>query len=165
MERKAVVKKVSKVEALKEQIEKAVTIIAFDDEGLTVKESTDLRVKLHQEGCEMTVYKNNIAKRALKLAGYNNVSEEFVGKKVMVFSYNDVIAPAKVVYEFARTNKKVKLKVGVIEGKEANYDQVIELATLPSYETLLTQLAAGLLMPIRELAIGLNMIAEEQEGA
>ncbi len=165
MERKSVNKKITLVEALKEKIEQAKTIIAFDDEGLTVKESTDLRVKLYQEGCEMAIYKNNIAKRALTLAGFENVSNEFYGKKVMVFSNDDVVAPARIVYDFAKTNKKVKLKVGVIEGKEAMYEQVLELATLPSYETLLTQLAAGLLMPIRELAIGLNMIATEQEGA
>lgn len=165
MERKSVIKKVSLVESLKERIESAKTIIAFDDGGLTVKESTDLRVKLHQEGCEMAIYKNNIAKRALNLAGFENVGNEFYGKKVMVFSNDDVVAPARIIYDFAKTNKKVKLKVGVIEGKEAMYDEVVALATIPSYETLLTQLAAGLLMPIRELAIGLNMIATVQEGA
>lgn len=164
MERKAIKRKASAVEALKEKILEAKTIVAFDDGGMTVKQSTDLRVKLHEQGCEMTIYKNNIARRALILAGYEETALEFTGKKVMVFSYEDVIAPAKIVYEFAKTNRRVKVKAGVIEGKEATYDEIIALATLPSYETLLTQLAAGLLMPIRELAIGLNMIATEQEG-
>ena len=39
----------------------------------------------------------------------------------------------------------------------------MELANLPSRETLLTQLAAGLLMPVREIAIGLNMIVDQRE--
>ena len=39
----------------------------------------------------------------------------------------------------------------------------MDLANLPSRETLLTQLAAGLLMPVREIAIGLNMISEQKD--
>ncbi len=161
--RKAISLKQQKVAALKERILKAKTVVSFDDLGLTVKESTDLRVQLNNESCQMTVYKNNISKRAFEAAGFAEIKDAFVGKKVLVFSDEDVIAPARIIYNFARKNKKVKLQVGVIEGKAATQQDVIALATLPSYETILTQLAAGLLMPLRELAIGLNLIAEQKQ--
>ncbi len=164
--RKSIVKKQSQVEQLKTRILDAKTVVTFDDLGMTVKESTDLRVLLHNEGCSMTIYKNNIARRAFALAGFEELTDAMVGKKVMVFSDEDVVAPARVVFDFGRKTKKVKLQVGVIEGKAALNEDILALATLPSQETLLTQLAAGLFMPLRELAIGLNMIAElqEQEG-
>lgn len=49
---------------------------------------------------------------------------------------------------------------GVIEGKYASADALKALANTPSREVLLTQLAVGLLMPLRELTIGLHMISE-----
>ncbi len=158
----AIERKQKQVDELAEKIQEAKTIVAFDDLGLTVQESTDLRVELHKENCVMGVYKNNITRRAMEKSGYGAINESMVGKKVLVFSNEDVVAPARIVHGFARTNKKVEIKSGVIEGKVASLQQMIELATLPSYETLLTQLAAGLLMPVRELAIGLNMLVEKE---
>lgn len=161
--RKSVIKKRSQVDELVERINKAKTVVSFDDLGMTVKQSTNLRVLLHKENCSMTVYKNNISKRALEKTGYGELADAFVGKKVLVFSEEDVVAPARIVNDFAKKTKKLKLQVGVIEGKAAYEDEILALANLPSYETLLTQLAAGLFMPLRELAVGLNMIAEQQE--
>lgn len=158
-------RKQRQVEELQAIIGEAKTIVAFDDMGLNVKESTELRVLLHNEGCYMGVYKNNIARRAMSAHGYDGIVSELVGKKVLVFSNEDAVAPARIVYNYGKTNKKVVVKAGVIEGKVASLEEVVQLATLPSYETLLTQLAAGMLMPLRELAIGLNMIAEQQEQA
>lgn len=163
MKLSAIERKQLLVDELATKIQEAKTIVAFDDLGLTVKESTDLRVELHKENCFMGVYKNNITRRAMEQSGYSDINEVMVGKKVLIFSNDDVVAPARIIYQFGRTNKKVQIKAGVIEGKVATLEQVVELATLPSYETLLTQLAAGLLMPLREVAIGLNMLAEERE--
>ncbi|MFA5719924.1 MAG: 50S ribosomal protein L10 [Acholeplasmataceae bacterium] len=162
MKLSAVERKQLLVDELAAKIQQAKTIIAFDDLGLTVKESTDLRVELHKENCSMAVYKNNITRRAMEQSGYGEINETMVGKKVLIFSNDDVVAPARIIYQYGRNNKKVAIQSGVIEGKVASLQQVVELATLPSYETLLTQLAAGLLMPLREVAIGLNMLTERE---
>ena len=62
-----------------------------------------------------------------------------------------------------RKNKTVVITSGVIEAKVADQVAIMALANLPSRETLLTQLAAGLLMPVKEIAIGLNMLLETKE--
>ena len=62
--------------------------------------------------------------------------------------------------DFAKVNKQVEIKDGLIEGVYASADQLKALASIPSREVLLTQLAVGLLMPVRELTIGLHMISE-----
>ncbi|MFA7375990.1 MAG: 50S ribosomal protein L10 [Acholeplasmataceae bacterium] len=157
--------KQSQVAALVERINSAKTIVAFDYLGLSVAAFTKLRNELRKEGCDVAVFKNNIARRAVTDLGMESLAEALVGGKALAFGYTDVIAPARVVYTFAKDNPKVKMSVGIIEGKAATAEEITALATLPSYETLLTQLAAGLLMPLRELAVGLNMISSEQEAA
>ena len=62
-----------------------------------------------------------------------------------------------------KDNDKVKVASGVVSGKEFDFDQLKTLSTLPSYETLLTQLAAGMLGTLTQLSIGLNMLTEEKE--
>lgn len=163
--RKAVLLKEKQVAELKERILAAKTVVLFDELGLTVKESTTLRSQLNEANCQMQFYKNNITRRALVEAGYSELADEIVDRKVIAFSNDDVIAPAKIIHTFAKGNKRIQLQAGIIEGKSATRDDIIALATLPSYETLLTQLAAGLLMPLKEIAVGLNMIAEQRQEA
>lgn len=161
--RKSILLKKQKVSELKERILAAQTVVLFDELGLSVEESTNLRVQLNEENCQMQFYKNNITRRALIEAGYEDLADVIVDRKVIAFSNLDVVAPARIIYNFAKTNKRVQLQAGIVEGKTATLDDIIALATLPSYETLLTQLAAGLLMPLKELAVGLNMLKEELE--
>jgi large subunit ribosomal protein L10 len=161
MQKAAIQRKAEAVQELSKKLSEATTVVAFDYPGLTVEEFTKLRGELREANCEVTVYKNNISRRASVAAGFEGFAESLVGAKALALSYEDVVAPAKIIYEFAKTHKVVKLHAGVIEGKVATVDQINELATLPSRETLLTMLAVGLLTPIRELAIGLNMISSE----
>ncbi|MCR1809150.1 50S ribosomal protein L10 [Haploplasma modicum] len=163
MERASVVKKVAAVEVLQEKIKLAKTAILFDYKGLTVDQFTKLRRNLRNEGCDVTVHKNNIARRAAIAAGYEGLAEAFVGPKALILGFDDVVAPAKIIADFAKDNKVVVIDGGIIEGKVVTNKEVMDLANLPSRETLLTQLAAGLLMPVREIAIGLNMISEQKD--
>src|SRR5690606_42128362 len=108
-------------------------------------------------------YKNNITRRAALQAGFGELSETLVGPLAVAISYDDVVAPAKSVADFAKKNKTVVIRSGVIEGKVVGNVELNQLANLPSSDTLLTQLAAGLLMPVKELAVGLNMLTEVSE--
>lgn len=163
MERAVIKKKAAAVEALAEKIKEAKTIVVFDYQGLTVDQFTKLRNELRNAGCDVTVFKNNISRRASIAVGYEELAESFVGAKALILGFDDVVAPAKIIADFAKEHKVVDISSGVIEGKQVDKAGVMELANLPSRETLLTQLAAGLLMPVRELAIGLNMISEQEE--
>ncbi|MDY0277213.1 MAG: 50S ribosomal protein L10 [Acholeplasma sp.] len=161
MERAVVVKKAAAVEALAEKLKEAKTVVIFDYKGLTVDQFTELRGNLRNAGCEVTVYKNNISRRASIAVGYEKLADTIVGAKAMILSFDDIVAPAKIIADFAKENKVVNIESGVIEGNVVGIAELQALANLPSRETLLTQLAAGLLMPVREIAIGLNMISEQ----
>ncbi|MBU1094497.1 MAG: 50S ribosomal protein L10 [Firmicutes bacterium] len=162
MQKTVIERKVEAVRELSEKLGRATTVVAFDYPGLTVEQFTQLRGQLREAGCEVTVYKNNISRRASIAAGYDALADSLSGAKALAISYLDVVAPAKIIYEFAKANKVVKIQAGIVEGKVASVDQINALATLPSRETLLTMLAVGMLTPIKELAIGLNMISSAE---
>lgn len=163
MERAVVIKKAQEVEALAEKIQKATTIVAFDYAGLSVEAFTELRTALREAGCEVTVYKNNISRRASIASGYEALAETLVGSKALILSFEDIVSPAKIIAEFAKEHEVVTIGSGVIEGEVVGLETIMELASLPSKDTLLTQLAAGLLMPVRDLTIGLHMLTEEDQ--
>ena len=161
MQKESIKRKAEQVDVLAEKLGRAQTVVAFDYPGLTVEAFTKLRTELRNANCEMAIYKNNISRRASIAAGYEDFAETLVGAKAIAMSYEDVVAPAKIVYEFAKDNKQVVIQSGVVEGKVASIDVLNELATLPSYDMMLTMLAGGLLAPIRDLTVGLHMISEE----
>lgn len=163
MERASIQRKAKEVEALSAKMQDAKTIVLFDYKGLTVDKFTELRSKLREEGNDVTVFKNNITRRAATMAGFESLSEAFVGPKALILGNEDVVSPAKIIADFGKENKVVEIEGGVIEGKVVDREGIMALANLPSRETLLTQLAAGLLMPVREVAIGLNLLAEQLE--
>lgn len=163
MQKAVILNKIETVNQLKDKFVLAKTVVVFEYAGLTVDAFTKLRNSLRKENVEVQVYKNNITRRAAEAAGFHELVETFTGPLAVAISYDDVVAPAKIVFEFSKENKVVALRSGIIEQKVATLDQIKELATLPSKETLLTQLAAGLLAPVRDIAVGLNLLVEQQE--
>ncbi|HAX02210.1 MAG: 50S ribosomal protein L10 [Tenericutes bacterium GWC2_34_14] len=163
MQKAIIERKAESVRELTEKLGRATTVVAFDYPGLTVEAFTKLRNQLREAGCDVTVYKNNISRRASIAAGYDELAHTLVGAKALAISYSDVVAPAKIVFDFAKENKVVTIGSGIVEGKVVGVDAINALATLPSRETLLTMLAVGMLTPLRELAVGLNMISNPQE--
>jgi large subunit ribosomal protein L10 len=152
--------KVGQVSELVERIQASKSIIVTDYLGLSVEQMTKLRRKLYQAGCSIEVIKNNITRRAVEEAGYNQLDQALVGPNAIAFSPNDAIAAAKILYDFSQTVDKLELKAGIIDGKFVAYNELLIYAQLPSRETLLTQVAAGLLGTLRNLSIALQLFTE-----
>lgn len=157
MSEKAIKLKKVEVESLVEKMQNSSSFVIVDYSGLTVEQVTILRKELHANGCDMKVIKNNITKRAAVVAGFSELGDSLFGPNAVAFSKDDSVAPAKVVYEFSKTNKKLELKVGVVDGAYMNNAQINTIATIPSREVLLTMFAAGIMMPIKEVAIALDL--------
>jgi large subunit ribosomal protein L10 len=161
--RKAIEKKIFEVETLSEKMKSVPSLIVVDYLGLTVEAVTTLRRQLYDAKCEFKVIKNNIIRRAAIAAGIDDLADGLVGPSAVAFSNEDPVAAAKILYEFAKTHDALKLKKGTVDSQVLNFEQVQQLAQTPSRETLLTMFAAGLLQPIKEVAIGLNMHIENLE--
>ncbi len=163
MAKDIILKKEQQVNETAEKISKSKTVVAFDYQGLTVEEFMNLRRALRKTGCEICVLKNNISRRALGKAGYEEFAKSIKGPKAIAFGYDDEVSASREIANFAKTNKKVILGCGVVDGKECSVEEINAIASLPSRETLLTQVAAGMLGTLSQLSIGLNMLVEKGE--
>ena len=84
------------------------------------------------------------------------------GPTAISFS-SDALAPVKVLAEFAKKHEALELKVGIVDGKISDITTLNKLATIPSRDTLLTMLAAGMLGKVKDLSICLDLYAKQME--
>jgi large subunit ribosomal protein L10 len=96
-----------------------------------------LRRRLRKEEIEYQVVKNSLMVRASQETDVALIKETFKGPSAVAMSYSDPIAPAKVLTEFAKDHDVFEIKVGVMDGKILELNQIKALAALPSREVLL----------------------------
>ncbi|KUK83889.1 MAG: 50S ribosomal protein L10 [Pelotomaculum thermopropionicum] len=135
------------VKELKEKFESAQSAVLTDYRGLNVAEATRLRRKLREGGCEFKVVKNTLTGLAARQVGLTGLDPYLEGPVAIAFS-QDPVAPAKILSEFIRENKKMVIKAGVLEGKVLDARKVKDLADLPSREVLLARVLGGMQSPL-----------------
>ncbi|NGP45831.1 50S ribosomal protein L10 [Bacillaceae bacterium SIJ1] len=150
-----------------EKLRNSKATIFVDYRGLNVAQTTELRKQLREANVEYKVYKNTMTRRAAEQAEIAGVEQELVGPTAVAFSEDDVIAPAKVLNNFAKENEALKIKIGVIEGNVTSADELKALAELPSRDGLLSMLLSVLQAPMRNMALATKAVADqkEEEGA
>ncbi|MBM6648891.1 50S ribosomal protein L10 [Bacillus hominis] len=151
------------VTEIAEKLRASKSTIVVDYRGLTVSEATELRKNLREAGVEFKVYKNSLTRRAAESAEMAELNEFLTGPNAIAFSNEDVVAPAKVLNDFAKKHEALEIKAGVIEGKLVTLDEVKAIATLPSREGLLSMLLSVLQAPIRNLALATKAVADQKE--
>lgn len=137
--------------------------VVVDYRGLNVAQVTELRKQLREANVEFKVYKNTMTRRATAEAELSQLDEVLVGPTAIAFSNDDVIAPAKILNDFAKKNDKLEIKAGVIEGQYATLEEIKALAELPSREGLLSMLLSVLQAPMRNFALVTKAVAEQKE--
>ena len=151
------------VTEIADKMKASASMVVVDYRGLNVAQATELRKQLREAGVEFKVYKNSMARRAAEASGLEGLNEHLTGPNAIAFSTEDVIAPAKIINNFAKTNEALEIKAGVIEGVLASVEEVKALATLPSREGLLSMLLSVLQAPMRNFALVTKAVAEQKE--
>ncbi|MEK9200087.1 50S ribosomal protein L10 [Ureibacillus sp. 179-F W5.1 NHS] len=151
------------VQEIAEKFQAASSVVVVDYRGLTVAQVTELRKQLRESGVEFKVYKNTLTRRAAEIAGVAGINEFLTGPNAVAFSNEDVVAPAKIINEFAKKNEALEIKAGIIEGNVSSADDVKALAELPSREGLLSMLLSVLQAPVRNFALATKAVAEQKE--
>lgn len=162
MSEAAIAKKQELVENATAKLQDSVAVVVVDYLGLTVLEVTELRKQLREAGIEIKVLKNSVISRAAVAAGLEGMDDMFKGPTAVAFSTKEVVAPAKIIAEFAKTASKLEIKGGVIEGKVASKEEIEALATLPSREGLLSMLLSVLQAPVRNVALAIKAVSEQK---
>ncbi|MDD4570296.1 MAG: 50S ribosomal protein L10 [Tepidanaerobacteraceae bacterium] len=139
--------KVKAVEELKDKFGRSRSAILTDYRGLNVGEITELRRKLKEQDVEYKVVKNTLTAIAIKDFDYK-LDEFLEGPTAVAFSYEDPVAPAKILVDFSKTHKQLEIKAGVVEGRVANKDVISELAKMPPKEQLLASAVGAIQSPL-----------------
>ena len=158
-----IAKKAEQVDAVAEKMKVAASIVVVDSCGLTVEQDTVLRRTLRENGVEFKVIKNSILTRAAEKAGLDEMKDLFVGPSAVAFSNEDVIAPAKVLSDFAKDAEALEIKGGAIEGAVSSEEEIAALASLPNREGLLSMLLSVLQAPVRNVALAVKAVADNKE--
>ncbi|HEX9756811.1 MAG TPA: 50S ribosomal protein L10 [Nitrospiria bacterium] len=149
--------------------------ILTDYSGLTVEEFTSLRRELRPNQCEFRVVKNTLAKRALTGTPFEDAQAHLKGPVAVAFGFGDPVASTKILSKFSKTQKKLKIKFGIIEGQVLDSKGVETVASLPSREVLLGLVVNRMQSPIygmvgvlsqlvKKFGYVLSAVKEKKEG-
>jgi large subunit ribosomal protein L10 len=130
--------------AIHDCFEKSKVVILTDYKGLDVSAMNDLRRKLRAADVEYKVVKNTLIARAADGTDAELIKEHFKGPSALALSYEDPVAPAQVLVDFAKNNKVFEIKIGVMDGKVIDANEIRALSTLPSREVLLGQVLSAM---------------------
>lgn len=144
--------KVAAVQEIADKLRRGQCVVLADYRGLNVKEMTELRRRLREVGVEFKVVKNTLTQIAANEVEVEGLGPILEGPTAVAFGYDDPVAAAKAMNEFAKQNDRLQLKGGVLNGQVIDTDAVKALADLPPREVLIAQVLRGMQSPIAGLA-------------
>lgn len=153
------------VASMKETLSEAQGAVVVGYHGLTVAQVTALRRKFLAEGVEYKVIKNTLTRIAAKELGMDEVAAQLEGPTALATSKEDATAPARVLEDFIKDleGDALTVKVGVVEGKVLNPDEVKAIAKLPNREGMLSMLLSVLQAPVRNVAYAVKAVADAKD--
>lgn len=154
--------KKAQVAEITEALKNAATGVLVDYRGLTVEEDTKLRNQLREAGVNYFVVKNTLLRLAANQVGLEELDSILHGPTALAVS-EDPVAPAKILFDYAKQNDKMEIKSGFMDGKVMSMDELTTLAKTPSKETLIAKIMGSLNAPASNLVRLLNTIVEGGE--
>ena len=147
------------IEAVKARADKASFAVITDFKGMTVEELTNLRVSLRNAGGEYLVVKNTLARIALTDGTHDAIKDNFHDNCGVAFGFDDPVAVAKALSDFAKQSKLFELRCASLDGKAMDAAQIDALAKLPGREQLLGQLLGTMnAVPTNFVSLFANML-------
>jgi large subunit ribosomal protein L10 len=141
------------------RLEATDTVVTADFRGLTVAELAQLREKLREADAEMTVVKNTLSRRAAEQTGRSALVQYLTGPTGLVWVNGDPARAAKALSDFEKAHQAVfTIRGGVLGAEDLPPESIVRLASLPSREQLLAQLAGGIAAPLTGLAGSLSSL-------
>lgn len=155
------------ISAIKEKLEKASSIYLTDFSGLTVETTNEFRDELYNAKVDYKVLKNTLFKKALaggdsKFAGKADMLSEYLkGPTGVIFTYEDPVAPAKIIKKFYDKGEKPKLKVALVEDVAYDSKKLNDLASLPTKPEIISSIIGSLHAPISGIVNSINAVIRD----
>ena len=144
--------------------------------GLTVAQDTALRRKMREAGVHYNVVKNTLLRIAAQEVGIEGLEPSLEKNTAIAVAPEDPVAVAKIVCDFAKENKELKVKVGELDDKVIGAEEIKALAALPPKEVLVAKLLGSMNAPIsgfvnvlqgtiRNVVYALDAVRKQKESA
>jgi large subunit ribosomal protein L10 len=143
------------------QLAGAQTVVLAEYRGIPVEQLTKLRASARDQGVYLRVLKNTLARRAAQGTQFEPLADSMVGPLIYGISA-DPIASARVLQNFAKTQDKLVITAGLINGKLLDVAGVKSLASIPGRNELLSQLLGVMLAPVSAMARVLGAVAAQK---
>jgi large subunit ribosomal protein L10 len=167
--------KVAIVDEIASKLAASEAVFVSEYRGLTVGHLANLRGALRPSDAEHKVYKNTLARLAVRTAGADGLEQFLVGPTAITFVQGDIAGAAKALRDTSRTNPLLVLKGGSLGAKLLTADDIRSLADLPSRDELLARIAGAFQAPLvktasllqalpRNFAYGLAALIDERGG-
>jgi large subunit ribosomal protein L10 len=170
-------KNIAIVEQLKTNMAGAKSVVIADYSGINVADQNKLRAEISKAGGSLNVAKNRLFKLVAKehVSGDSSALDEALnGQNAFLFALEDAVSPLKALFDFAKDNENLKIKLGILDGRVLSYEETENLSKLPSKPELIVKLMGQLQAPAyglvnvlsattRNLVYALNAIKEKKE--
>lgn len=149
------------VEDLADKFGRVASSVLVKYEGITVEQDTAMRAALRAAGIEYTVIKNTLIGKACDKAGFEALKPQLEGMNAIALSFDDPIAPAKILKEYAEKIETFEIRGGILDGAVIDAATVNELAAIPPREVLIGKLLGSIQGPLYGLVCGLQAIIDK----
>jgi large subunit ribosomal protein L7/L12 len=153
--------KATAVAELAEKFGRARLAILTESVGLPVNQVTELRKQLRGANAEYRIVKNTLAFRAAEGTILDGLKAHLKGPTGVIIGYDDPVLPTKVLRDFITAEKreeKIRITVGVLEGKVVQAAELAAVAKLPKKEVLIAMLLSAMQGPIRGVVYTLSAV-------
>lgn len=153
------------IDEIKGKLEKASSAVVIDYIGITVAQADSMRKKLREADVDYTVYKNTLVKRAIEGTEFAALADVLEGPSALAISYDDAVAPARVINGAIKEFKKMEFKAGVVEGTYFDAKGMEAIASLPSRDELIAKFMGSINSPVSKAVRTFQAIADAKQEA
>jgi len=149
------------VDGLADKLGRCASSVLVKYEGITVDQDTQMRKALREAGVEYSVIKNTLIGKACDKVGFEALKPNLEGMNAIAISYDDPIAPAKILKEYADKIETFEIRGGILEGAVVDAATVNELAEIPPKDVLIAKLLGSMQSPLYKFAYVLQAIVDK----
>lgn len=131
-------------------------VYLIDYRGLSVPEIEDLRKKIKSSDAELKIIKNRLAIKYFEKENKEFGRDIFSGPTAVAYSDEKFVEVAKIIVDFEKNSKKIKIKSGFIENKFVGIDEIKNVAMLPGKDQLMSQLVFSIAYPLKKMGMALS---------
>ncbi len=154
--------KKSIVDEIKGKLENAQSVVIIDYLGTTVEQASEMRKKLREAGVDYTVYKNTLMTKAMTGTDFEKLIESLKGPSALAISYDDAVAPARVIAKAMKDYEKMQFKAGIVEGAFYDEEGLKKISLISSRDDLIAKFMGSIQNPVSKMVRTLKAIAESK---